>query len=91
MDVISISDLALVVGGGTAWDSYVNSQRAKVAPSYRSVVCTAAGVKGGPEMATQTYGADRTTNADKIRAAETIKGVCLGGARLPEAAPQSPF
>ena len=92
-DFISISaaELGRVTGGGAAWDSYVKNQRAAVAPAYRSVVCAAAGVKGGSELATQVYGADRATNADKIRAAETIKGVCLGGTRLPEAAPQSPF
>jgi hypothetical protein len=84
-------DLGRVTGGGSAWDAYVKSQRSAVAPHYKQVVCTAAGVKGGPEFATQVYGAERTTQADKIRAAQTISGVCMGGARLPEAAPQSPF
>jgi len=91
LESIEPSQLARVVGGGSAWDAYVKSQRKEVAPSYRQVVCTAAGVKGGPTMATEAYGADRTTQADRIRAAETIRGVCLGGVRLPEAAPQSPF
>lgn len=88
---INSTDLAHVVGGGRTWDSYVKSQRRAIAPAYREVVCTTAGIKGGPTMATEVYGAKRTTQADRIRAAETIRGVCLGGDRLPEAAPQSPF
>jgi hypothetical protein len=91
----SIDDITLArVNGGaakSAWDSYVSSQRAAVAAPYKTVVCTAAGVKGGPEFATQVYGADRTTTSDMIRAANTISGVCMGGSRLPEAAPPSPF
>ena len=90
-DSIDSNQLARVVGGGGAWDAYVKSQRSAVAPSFRQVVCTTAGVKGGPTMATEAYGAERTTQADRIRAAETIRGVCLGGARLPEAAPPHPF
>jgi hypothetical protein len=84
-------DLGRVIGGGSSWDAYVKSQRSAVAAPYKQVVCTTAGIKGGPEFATQVYGADRTTQADKIRAAQTISGVCMGGVRLPEAAPQSPF
>ena len=92
MRSISTSDLARVSGGASqTWDSYVKGQRAAIAPAYKQVVCAGAGVKGGPEMATQVYGADRTTEGDKIRAAQTLKGICLGGSRLPEAAPQSPF
>ena len=91
--ILAIAPHALrgVVGGGSAWDSFVKSQRTAVAPAYRNVVCTTAGIKGGPELATQVYGADRTTGGDKIRAAETIRGVCMGGSRLPDAAPPSPF
>jgi hypothetical protein len=91
---ISVDELAHATGGaakGSSWDAYVNSQRAAVAPAYKQVVCAAAGVKGGPEFATQVYGKDRTTGGDMIRAAETLKGVCMGGARLPAAAPESPF
>jgi hypothetical protein len=84
-------DLARVTGGASSWDAYVKSQRSAVAAPYKQVVCTTAGIKGGPEFATQVYGADRTTQADKIRAAQTISGVCTGGLRLPEAAPPSPF
>jgi hypothetical protein len=92
MQTLDDLDLGRIHGGAqTAWDKYVAGQRTAVAPAYKSVVCTAAGVKGGPEFATQVYGAARTTTGDKIRAAETIRGVCMGGARLPEAAPQSPF
>jgi hypothetical protein len=92
-EAIASSDLTGVSGGAqpSAWDAYVKGQRKAVAGAYRNVVCTAAGVKGGPEFATQVYGKERTTGADMIRAAETLKGVCMGGARLPEQAPQSPF
>jgi len=93
MTSINPSDLARVSGGASqkTWNAYVQGQRAAIAPAYKQVVCSGAGVTGGPQMATQVYGADRTTDADKIRAAETLKGICLGGSRLPEAAPQSPF
>ncbi len=84
-------DLERVTGGGSAWDAYVRGQRKSVAGAYKNVVCTAAGVKGGREFATQVYGADRTTGADMVRAAETLKSVCMGGARLPEQAPATPF
>lgn len=91
MQTISLTDLATVTGGGNAWDSYVKSQRGSVAAPYKQVVCTTAGIKGGPQFANQVYGKDRTTGADMIRAAETLKGVCMGGSRLPEQAPESPF
>ncbi len=89
---ITTSELETISGGAkSAWDSYVASQRTAIAPAYKSVVCTTAGIKGGPQLATQVYGADRTTGADMIRAAETVRGVCQGGAQLPSAAPASPF
>ncbi len=91
MRELSITELAGACGGGASWDAYVKSQRGKVAPAYKQVVCTAAGVKGGDQLASGVYGADRTTDADRIRGAESIKGVCLGGSSLPAAAPQSPF
>jgi hypothetical protein len=83
--------LASVTGGGAAWDAYVKTQRKAIARPYRQVVCTTAGIRGGPEMATQVYGADRTTGGDMIRASETLEGICTGGDRLPAQAPQSPF
>ena len=91
--IISTAELAHATGGAnkSSWDSYVASQRGAVAAPYKQVVCTAAGVKGGPEFATQVYGKERTTGGDMIRAAETLKGVCLGGSHLPAAAPESPF
>jgi hypothetical protein len=88
---ISSTDLERVAGGGGSWDAYVRSQRASVAGAYKNVVCTATGVKGGPEFATQVYGKERTTNSDMIRAAQTLKSVCLGGDQLPEQAPKTPF
>ncbi len=92
-DFIAIPDdeLARATGGAQTFDAYVKAQRAAIAQPYKQVVCTTAGVKGGPDFATQVYGKDRTTGADMVRAAETIKGVCLGGSQLPAAAPASPF
>ena len=93
MITIANEDLARVSGGAqpATWDAYVRSQRQAVAPAYKNVVCTAAGVKGGKQFATEVYGANRTNGADMIRAAETLKSVCMGGDRLPDAAPQAPF
>ena len=94
MQTLSLTELETVTGGAStssSWDAYVKSQRASIAPQYKQVVCTGAGVKGGREFATQVYGKDRTTSADMIRAAQTLKEVCMGGSHLPEAAPQSPF
>lgn len=91
---ITADELARATGGATrtsSWDAYVRSQRTAIAAPYKQVVCTTAGVKGGSELATQVYGKDSTTSADMIRAAETIKGVCMGGSQLPAAAPASPF
>jgi|HubBroStandDraft_6_1064221.scaffolds.fasta_scaffold84981_2 hypothetical protein len=94
LNSITSVELEGVSGGASTaktWTAYVASQRAAVAPQYKDIVCAGAGVKGGATFATQVYGADRTTDADKIRAAQTLQGVCLGGDRLPEAAPQTPF
>lgn len=88
---ISSDELASVCGGGADWDAYVKKQRAAVAPAYKNVVCAATGVKGGRQFATEVYGKDRTTSGDMIRAAETLKSVCMGGSHLPEQAPPSPF
>ena len=90
---LTIIELGTITGGAAkgSWDAYVASQRAAVAAPYKQVVCTTAGIKGGPELATQVYGKDRTTGADMIRAAETVRSVCLGGSQLPSAAPASPF
>ena len=91
LTAIPIDELAAVCGGGSAWDSYVKQQRTAVAPAYKNVVCAATGVKGGRQFATEVYGKDRTTNNDMIRAAQTLKEVCMGGSHLPEQAPASPF
>jgi hypothetical protein len=83
------------VSGGVArpptWADYVRGQRSAVAGDYKTIVCAGAGVKGGPQMATEVYGADRTTDFDKINAAKTLRGICTGGSSLPAAAPPSPF
>jgi len=91
--ILPTAALDRVCGGAqpSSWDAYVRSQRSAVAGPYKNVVCTAAGVKGGRELATQVYGKERTTGADMIRAAETLKSVCMGGSRLPEQAPPHPF
>jgi hypothetical protein len=91
MQELTSIDLERVNGGGADWDAYVRRQRASVAAPYKNIVCAGAGVKGGREFATQVYGADRTTGADMVRAAEALKTVCMGGRRLPEQAPPTPF
>ena len=90
---IATTDLDDITGGAqqSSWDAYVKSQRGAVAGDYKTVVCAGAGVKGGPEFAKQVYGADRATSADQVRAATTLKDVCMGGKRLPALAPPSPF
>jgi hypothetical protein len=89
---LSTTDLARVSGGegGNSFDAFADKERARVADPYKQIVCAGAGVKGGPDLAKGVYGAG-ASDADKIRAAETLKGYCLGGAQLPAAAPKSPF
>lgn len=92
--VISAADLSAVSGGAkksSEWDRWVQSQRVAIAPDYKNVVATTAGIKGGPQMAIQVYGADRATNFDKINAAKTLRDYIMGGTHLPIAAPASPF
>ncbi len=88
---ISTTDLATATGGaGQTFNDYTNAQRQKVADPYRQVVCTTAGIKGGPDLAKGMYGAN-ATDADKIRGAELVNKFCQGGAQLPAQAPKSPF
>ena len=54
-------------------------------------MCATAGVRGGPTLATEAYGAKRATEADKIRAARTVREYCAGGTQLPAEAPPKPF
>ena len=91
--ILTVVELSTVTGGQAASSSfseYTSGQRAKIAEPYRQVVCTTAGIKGGPDLATGVYGAG-ASDADKIRAAETLNKYCLGGATLPAQAPKSPF
>lgn len=91
---IPAADLTTVSGGArqaTEWDRYVQAQRRAIAPDYQNIVATTAGIKGGPPMAIQVYGADRTTEFDKINAAKTLRDYIMGGTHLPAAAPASPF
>ena len=89
---LTLTDLARVSGGegNSSFDAFADKERARVAEPYKQIVCTGAGVKGGPDLAKGVYGAG-ATDADKIRAAETLKSYCLGGAQLPAAAPKQPF
>jgi hypothetical protein len=87
---ISNLDLANVAGGEGTFGDYTANQRQKIADPYRQVVCTTAGIKGGPDLATGMYGAG-ASDGDKIRAAEVLNKYCLGGAQLPAQAPKSPF
>ena len=91
LPTISSTELAAVAGGaGQSFDDYTSAQRAAVAAPYRQVVCTAAGVKGGPDLAKGMYGAG-ASDADKIRAADVLNKYCQGGQTLPAQAPASPF
>lgn len=90
MRTLSLLDLSSATGGAQTFQDYTADQRAKVADPYRQVVCTTAGIKGGPDLATGMYG-QGAADADKIRAAEVINKYCLGGASLPAQAPKSPF
>jgi len=90
-ELISTDDLEKVCGGNSAWDSFVKEERAAVAAPYKDIVCSGAGIKGGPQFAQQVYGPNRTTPQDMIRAAKSLRSVCIGARRLPEAAPPSPF
>jgi|HubBroStandDraft_6_1064221.scaffolds.fasta_scaffold84981_4 hypothetical protein len=88
---ISSSDLDLVSGGaGQTFDAYSASERTRVAPEYKTIVCTGAGVKGAPDLAKGVYGA-AATDSDKIRGAEMLKSYCNGGSGLPAQAPKTPF
>jgi len=92
--IVSLEDLDRVSGGAqnqpSGFDAYANKERAAVAPAYKQVVCTGAGVKGAPDLAKGVYGAG-ASDADKIRGAEMLKAYCMGGAQLPSAAPKTPF
>jgi hypothetical protein len=89
---ISTTDLVHVSGGAdaSAFDAFADKERARIADPYKQIVCTGAGVKGGPDLAKGVYGAG-ASDTDKIRAAEMLKGYCQGGAQLPAAAPKTPF
>ncbi len=89
---LSIIDLSTVTGGASApsFNDYTKDQRAKVAGAYRQVVCTTAGIKGGPELAKGVYGAG-ASGSDQIRAAEMLSKYCQSGTGLPTQAPKSPF
>lgn len=91
LQTLSLSDLSSVTGGaGQSFQDFTNDQRSKIADPYRQVVCTTAGIKGAPDLASGMYGAG-ASDADKIRAAEVINRYCQGGAQLPTQAPKSPF
>ncbi len=88
---LSSTDLSSIIGGaGQSFQDFTSDQRAKIADPYRQVVCTTAGIKGGPELAAGMYGAG-ASDGDKIRAAEVLNKYCQGGAQLPAQAPKSPF
>ena len=88
----SSTDLATVSGGegASSFESFADKERASIAPAYRQIVCTGAGVKGGQELAKGVYGQGASVN-DQVRAAEVLKSYCMGGSQLPAAAPKTPF
>lgn len=88
---LSSTELVTVAGGeGGTFDAFADRERARVSDQYKSIVCAGAGVKGGQELAKGVYGPN-ASDTDKIRAAEVLKGYCMGGAQLPSAAPKTPF
>ena len=88
---LTASDLVTATGGaGQTFQQYTDAQRDKVADPYRQVVCTTAGIKGGPDLAKGMYGAN-ASDADRIRGAEMVNKYCMSGAQLPAQAPKSPF
>ena len=91
LSTISTTDLALVSGGNeNAFETFANSERARIAEPYKQIVCAGAGIKGGPDLAKGIYGAN-VPDAEKVRAAKMLQTYCQGGAQLPAAAPKSPF
>ena len=88
---ISSADLVTVSGGeGGSFEAFADKERASIAPAYKQIVCTGAGIKGGQELAKGVYGPG-ASGTDQIRAAEVLKSYCLGGSQLPAAAPKTPF
>jgi hypothetical protein len=87
---IAAADLVHVAGGaGQTFQDFTNSERDRVMPAYRNVVCTGAGVKGGEKLADGLW--NNATDAEKIAAANALRGLCLGNTRLPSQAPATPF
>lgn len=95
MTNIDLVDLACVSGGTApakpqSFDQFSNDLKGSIEGDYKSLVCKAAGYKGGDMLATQLYGA-KATDADKERAAQTITAYCNAGSQLPAAAPPLPL
>ena len=88
---LSSTDLATVSGGegASSFESFADKERASIAPAYRQIVCTTAGIKGGPSSRGRVW--PGRVGRHKIRAAEILKSYCIGGSTLPAAAPKSPF
>jgi hypothetical protein len=94
MTNLSTTDLATITGGAPAaqpsFTSFENGLKGSLEGDYKSLVCEAAGYQGGPQLATQMYGAN-ATDADKIRASKMVTDYCNAGTQLPAAAPKAPF
>ena len=101
MTNIDLVDLLKVNGGAPAvaskpqpkpesFNEFSNDLKGSIEGDYKSLVCKAAGFKGGDMLATQLYG-DKATDADKERASTMITAYCNAGTQLPAAAPPLPL
>jgi hypothetical protein len=87
---IAVADLSRVSGGaGQTFQDFANSERDRIAPAYRNVVCTGASVKGGEQLAQGLW--NDATDGEKIAAAGALRGLCMASPRLPSQAPAKPF
>jgi hypothetical protein len=97
MTNIDLVDLLKVNGGAPAvaskpesFNEFSTDLKGSIEGDYKSLVCKAAGFKGGDMLATQLYG-DKATDADKERASTMITAYCNAGSQLPAAAPPLPL
>jgi hypothetical protein len=100
MTNLSTLDLTTITGGAPTakpaaapaptFTDFENSLHSSMQNDYKSLVCQAAGYEGGPQLATQMYGAN-ATDSDKQRATKLVTDYCNAGTQLPAQAPKFPF
>ena len=91
---ISSAELARVSGGEQKFSDYRAAELKRVMPAYANVVCTGAGVEGGPLAIKEMYG-DNAGDDANIIGSEGFKGLCQKlyetKGILPAKAPKTPF